>query len=704
LSLRNIFKVTAIVIGLIALFSGCETSFAENTMPPKALSGILDLRNWDFEKDGTIKLDGEWDFYWNKLLNFSEFESGSPVKTGSIIVPGSWNKYETAEISSGKGFATYKLVILVNEAEQTLALKLPRIFTAYSIWADGKPLTTGGKVATSKSDAIPQYYPKVVTYMPQNDRIELIVQVSNFSHRSGGILESIKLGTEMQIITSRENRLALELFLFGALFVMGIYHVFLFIFRKKNVSPLYFGIFCILIAIRTLFVGEIYIIQLFPDFNWEIQHKIQTMTYYIGVPVFTTFVKSIFPNEFPIKALRFSQLAGCLFSLLVLVTPARIFTVFNPLYQVITVLSVIFIIYTFILACIRKRQGALLFSLSGVFFVLTSINDLLFLSVPFNDYNIPFLRHIIVTGNLSSFGLIVLVISQSVVLAINLSKAFSQVEVMTDELMIANNQKSELLLTLEDKVKERTNELESSNKELEKAYKSLSQLEKARRNLFANISHDLKTPMTLIQGYTEAILDDMITEDEQKRKYLKLIHSKIVNLSNLTNDVFELSQLESRDIRLEPEPVNMKKIKEKLDNKYRHDIESAGLNFLIEILNQDEYISLDINRIERVFSNLIYNAIKHTSRGKITVSGSLTDEYAQFCVSDTGSGISPDDLPHIFDRFYTGSKSRNSVKEGRGLGLAIAKEIVEYHGGTICAKSSINEGTSFIFTIKRNLP
>ena len=97
-------------------------------------------------------------------------------------------------------------------------------------------MTTGGKVATSKSDAIPQYYPKVVTYMPQNDRIELIVQVSNFSHRSGGILESIKLGTEMQIITSRENRLALELFLFGALFVMGIYHVFLFIFRKKNVS------------------------------------------------------------------------------------------------------------------------------------------------------------------------------------------------------------------------------------------------------------------------------------------------------------------------------------------------------------------------------------------------------------------------------------------------------------------------------------
>lgn len=205
--------------------------------------------------------------------------------------------------------------------------------------------------------------------------------------------------------------------------------------------------------------------------------------------------------------------------------------------------------------------------------------------------------------------------------------------------------------------------------------------------------------MTLIQGYTEAILDDMITEDEQKRKYLKLIHNKIVNLSNLTNDVFELSQLESRDIRLEPEPVSMKKIKERLDNKYRHDIESAGLNFFIEILNQDEYISLDINRIERVFSNLIYNAIKHTSRGEITVSGSLTDEYAQFCVSDTGSGISPDDLPHIFDRFYTGS-----TKEGRGLGLAIAKEIVEYHGGTICAESRLNEGTSFIFTIKRNLP
>ncbi|ACL75897.1 sensor histidine kinase [Ruminiclostridium cellulolyticum] len=699
------FVLIVLAVCSLLIFSGCTNESDKVITAPKSIGGVLDLTDWDFEKDGIIPLDGEWEFYWEEMLEWSDFQSHIPVKTGNIYVPGSWNKYKIdGKKLSSNGYATYRLTVVTSSTSNTLALKIPRIFTAYSLWSNDGLLVSSGKIAKNKEGMVPQYYPKIVTLNPNGTTFQLIVQVSNFSHRSGGILESIKLGTERQIIMARENKLALELLLFGCLMIMGIYHIVLFSFRKKNLSPLYFGVYCVLIAIRTLFVGEIFFIQLFPDFNWELQHKIQTLTFYAGVPIFATFVNSVFTDEFPKSALKFSQAAGALFCLLVLLTPARIFTYFNPLYQVITLIVIIFVVRSFILACARKRSGALIFTIGGLFFILTALNDIVFLSIPFNDNNLPYLRYIIVTGNLSSLGLIILVFSQSIMLAANFSKAFSQVEVMSEQLIIADKQKNTLLSSLEDKVRERTMDLEESNRQLESVCKNLSLMERTRKDLLTSISHDLRTPMTLIRGYTEAFLDDMVNNKEDQKKYLKLIHNKIIGLSNLTDNIFELSQLESREIKLELQKVSMADIMAKLDSKYRYDVENAGLNYIVEIPDEAlDYIYIDINQMDRVFSNLIYNAIKHTPKGSITVTSSLSGDYVLYCISDTGKGISHDDIPYVFDRFYTGSKSRNSSSSGGGLGLAIVKEIVEYHGGSVRVKSTPNEGSSFIVTISRSL-
>lgn len=412
------------------------------------------------------------------------------------------------------------------------------------------------------------------------------------------------------------------------------------------------------------------------------------------------FINSIFPSEFPKRVLKVSQILGVLFSLLVLITPARIFNVVNPIYQLIVAATIIFVVYSLIMACIKKRKGAFAITLGGIIFIITAINDLLFLSVPFNDYNIPFLKSIIVTGNLSSFGLIILVLSQSLILAMNFSRAFSQVEEMSEKLISVDKQKDILLSSLESKVKERTLELEQSNIELEKAFNDLSRMEQSRRRLFTNISHDLRTPLTLIQGYSEAILDDVVNNKEDQHKYLKLINNKITSLTRLTDDLFELSQLESRHKKFNFDLVNISTLMLKIENKYRYDVENAGLTFIIEgPKNLDVFINIDTRQFERVFSNLIYNAIKYTNSGKITVSCNINNDKALFKISDTGCGIPEQDLPYIFERFYITSKSRNSSLKSSGLGLAIAKEIMEYHGGEIWAESTLNQGSSFCFTI-----
>lgn len=610
---KRIFMGYILALASVLLFlNGCSANTTEKKIAPKAINGIMDLSSWDLNNESIVNLDGEWEFYYSQLLNSEDFQDNTLIDKGSYInVPSSWNKHEIdGEKLSGIGYATYRLIIKISDdTPSILGLKIPRMFTNYKIWSEGELIAFNGQEATNKADAIPQYKPQVVMLKPHGNTIQLIVQISNFSHRSGGMLEKIKLGNPESIINARENRLALELFLFGCLFIIGIYHIVLFLFRKKDAAPLFFGLYCLLIAIRTLFVGEIFITQLFPNFNWEIQHKIQTLTFYIGVPTFVMFIYSLFPSKFLKKVYTASQVTGVIFSLLVLFTPAKIFNQINPVYQLITATAAICVIYSLVSAWRRKQKGAFVVTLSVFIFILTIINDMLFLSVPFNDYNIPLLRSIIVTGNLSSFGLIILVLSQSLVLAMNSSKAFSQVEEMTEKLIIADEQKDNLVATLESKVKERTQELEYSNNELEKAFHGLSRMEHSRRRLLSNISHDIRTPLTLIQGYSEAILDDVVTSEEDKLKYLHLIQNKIISITHLTDGLFELSQLESRHKKFEFEPINLSSFISKLESKYRYDVENAGLSFKLNAPEKsDMLINIDINQFDRIFSNLIYNS------------------------------------------------------------------------------------------------
>lgn len=702
---KHLYYIPFMLLVIIVTLSACTSSTTNPKKKPKSNNGTIDLTDWNFDSNGTLSLDGQWEFYWNERLDYDDYSKKSTVHTKNDItyieIPSSWNKHEIDDtVPSGNGYATYRLTIKLDDKniDYQLGLKIPRVFTSYILWLDDTVVASAGEVSETKDTAQPQYTPKTVIFKPDGNIVQLTMQVSNFSHRSGGMLESIEIGTSSQITNARENHIALELFLFGCLLIMGIYHLVIFMFRKKDPTPLFFSIYCIFIATRTLFTGEIFITQMFPNFNWEIQHKIQTLSFYIGVPVFMMLIKSIFPKDMPNIAVRSSQVAGALFGLLVLFTPARIFTIFNPAFQFITGVLIVFVVYSLIKACINRRRGSALITIGGIIFVVTAINDILFLSVPFNDYNIPILSTIITTNNLTSIGLVVLLFTQSVVLAMNSSKAFIQVEEMSDELVVTNKQKDELLISLEDKVKERTLELKKTNDDLSKAYQELYLSEKSRSNMITNMSHDLKTPMTFIQGYLEAILDGMI-EDEDKDKYLRLMHDKILSIVDITNDLFDLCQLQSRQKGLNLQNISASDLVNNTQKKYKQDILNAGLTLKLEV-DTSSIINIDINQMDRVFSNLIYNAIKYAPNSVITLGCTNSDGCVIFKVSDTGPGISEKDLPFIFDRFYTGSKSRNTALHSSGLGLSIVIEIVEYHGGSIWAESKLGEGTTYYFKIK----
>ncbi|MBI4790697.1 MAG: HAMP domain-containing histidine kinase [Chloroflexi bacterium] len=213
-----------------------------------------------------------------------------------------------------------------------------------------------------------------------------------------------------------------------------------------------------------------------------------------------------------------------------------------------------------------------------------------------------------------------------------------------------------------------------------------------RRNLLADVTHELRTPLTVIQGNLEGLLDGIYPRDDA---HLAAILEETRVLSRLVDDLRTLALAESGALHLQKEPTDLGILLNETRASFRAGAEQAGIELIAEVQPNVPSLQVDPARIRQVLENILANALRFTPRGgTIRVSCSARDAFAAISVSDTGVGISADDLPHIFDRFY---KSRSS--HGSGLGLAIAKNLVAAHGGEITAHSEIGRGTTIRFTL-----
>jgi signal transduction histidine kinase len=226
-------------------------------------------------------------------------------------------------------------------------------------------------------------------------------------------------------------------------------------------------------------------------------------------------------------------------------------------------------------------------------------------------------------------------------------------------------------------------------------------MEQSRLQLVSNISHDLRTPITLLQGYLEALRDKVISDPAQRDNTIRLMLTKVEGLNSLIQDLFDLSVLEARKVELSLERVPLLGWKDRITEQYGLEMLSRGIAFDCSLMTEAAFgaaVTIDTRRMDRVFANLLYNALKFTPSGgtiRIQMRTDPDQPKAEVLVIDSGVGIDPDDLPHIFDRYFKKEKSRNPSSAGSGLGLAISKEIVEMHGGSISAYNSPEGGSVF---------
>jgi diguanylate cyclase (GGDEF)-like protein len=451
---KRSISLTLILIILFFL-GGC--SIQEATIEKKSENGRLDLTQFNI-KNEIIPLDGDWAFYWNQLLEPANIDQGT--LSAYVPFPSSWNKYQIDdEKIPGSGYATYRLKFTAAD-NQILALKIPKVRTAYKLFINGEPITTVGTIGTTRETMVPKYQPQVVAFNAVSGENEIVLEVSNFYRPSGGLLNSIQLGGESQLLTIRYFGLTYELFLFGALMMMGVYHLALFCFRRKDRAPLYFGLFCTLVAIRTLFIGEAFLFSFFQNLNFEIIYKVQTLSFYLGVPLILMFFRSILPQYFNQLIVRTTQIIAGAYTLVVLFTPTWIAAIINPLYQIWTVLMIVYLFAMLIKIALHREKNSGLIILGGLFLIATCLMDIITLSPWISDNWLSFLQTIFQGDANSSTGQLIFAVLYSLLLAKTFTESLEQRTVMSEQLAEMNDHLDEL-------VAQRTRELTASNDRIE---------------------------------------------------------------------------------------------------------------------------------------------------------------------------------------------------------------------------------------------
>lgn len=351
--------------------------------PPVARQGVMDLRSHDFVHQPTVELRGTWRFHWQRLLTPEGLAQGQSAPTPlDMEVPGFWNE---AQDLPAHGFATYTLRILLPpglDAATPMALKVTNTSTAFRLWVDGREVFTNGQVGTGPDTEVPYWHPGVVTLVPQGPQIDLVMQVSNFHYRKGGMWRPMVLGLAPAMHKAWAEHDQFDLMIIGALLVIALGQLGLFALRPSDRSALYFGLFCIVVLLRTAFVGDHLVEQRWPGFPFEWARKAEYLAVCLGPLILCTYFRTVFASpatpRWSTVLYRLLTVFSAACSVFVVLFSVRWYNHLVVPMQLGVVVSSLWSLHVIVLAARRKDYRAYAVLLTAFVFIATVINDVLF--------------------------------------------------------------------------------------------------------------------------------------------------------------------------------------------------------------------------------------------------------------------------------------------------------------------------------------
>lgn len=415
-------KSLFVIIGLAFFVLGC--SFSSNELNTKSTKGILDLSESISSNNFIIKLNGEWDVNWGSFQK--TFKPGAQNRI-YYNIPSSWNRllFNKKNIG-GQGAATMHLKILLPKGEKKLGLQIREFSSAYDLYINGKKEFSRGIPSTHPTQSIPEIRPALHFFETNKTQIDIIIHISNYSHRKGGAWHHIYFGDAKSLQTKIQKIRFLDVFLIGIFFIIALYHFGLFAIRRNDLPSLVFSFFCFSTLIRHGLTGERLLLEVFPFISYANMLRIEYATIFIGAPVALNFFSVVFPKIIHKNTLYIFYILGFLFTGFSIFTPPVVFTESIPIYQPILYCCILCGIYIVIIAIRQKRPFVLLMSIGLFIFSLAFVNDILFQ------------KEILKFGFLIQYGFLVFILTQALIISLLFAEAYKKVEVLSKNLKSLN--------------------------------------------------------------------------------------------------------------------------------------------------------------------------------------------------------------------------------------------------------------------------
>ena len=399
-------------------------------------SGVCNLSAFNFEHSASVRIISNWEFYWSKLLKPDDFYIGKkPQKSGIIKLPSLWNGYQLNNIElSGDGYATFRLLLYAPQLKgKEVRIRLGRVETAYRLFADNELIAFAGEVGTDPYSTKAAWIPREGEFTPKTETTQLLLQISNFKHRKGGVTSNISVGLKENIVSETARLISIDVFLIGVLLIMAMHHFGLFGLRIKDRTTLYFGLMCLTVAASVPLSSQLIIVRIFPNFSWEWFVKLNFITNYFSLAAFTMFLSYSFPERISLTVARAVAAWSIIMTIFLILTPARVNTHSLLFFELVTLSVFVYLVYGMLKAHTAKIDGAGAAFWGTFFLAIAAVNDIL------AD------AHVINTLKLTPIGIFIFIFFQSFMLSIRSSRSYTAVERLSTQLMSLDKIKNEFL-------------------------------------------------------------------------------------------------------------------------------------------------------------------------------------------------------------------------------------------------------------------
>ncbi|MCJ7447073.1 MAG: sensor histidine kinase [Bacteroidales bacterium] len=682
-------KIRLLVLFLIFFISGCNPYV--KVAAPGAVRGVIDLRQLEDKEHFIVILNGEWEFYWGKMLHPHDFTTGKRIPDYYGKVPSYWTDYPRELVKTEKeGYATYRLtVILPSGFRKSLAVDMPVFDSSYDIYINGEYYGGNGIPGRSEAETVPEYRRNFFRLNPDADSLSIVINVANFSHRRGGFWLPMKIGTFNEVQKSLANSWAREWATISLLLGFSLFFLFFFIIYPKEKMIGYFCMATIGLALRPLFTSHV-LINNYLIIGWTSIIRFEYLGLYLVIVGWLWFANTLYPSKlFRIFTITMTVIFSLSF-ILVLFIPVKIFSYSTLiLYPAMLVLVAYVLVQSFI-GIIKGSKLDLIYLSAFLLLLAGGIHDIR-VSLGKSDSS---------EGYVLTYVVVIFVFIQAALLLYRWVRSYYDKEKLQNELEFMNR-------NLELLVGDRTQELQKRNEEIEKQSKrialqnkQLSDTIQLKNKIFSLIAHDLRSPVVNI-----LYMLNLLKEKEFKEKYDTFANSSIQYAQlviSLLENMLVWGRGQEDKIKYSPEKHNLADII--LTNlsifKETSDKKEILVNFT-QVGNPIAFFDKDL--LDIIIRNLFSNAVKYTPRGgriSILLKDKTTDGGGILLkICDNGIGIPAAKQKYLFTSTEISSTPGTENEKGTGLGLKLCYELVLINKGTLNVESKEGEGTCFSITL-----